>query len=213
MRLPLQVRLKKEVYRKIAYAQDLIVNEVYKFFPKAILHGGTGIWRIFNGNRFSEDLDFYIKNDKNMVNEFFESLKNKGFLIIKKKVSERSIYSELQYERISVRFEATFQKVKGALSDYESSDGNSLKIYSLSAEDFLIEKTNAYLKRLKIRDLWDIFFLLHKINDFNKIRDSMSRLVKEYKKPVDEANLSAIILEGVNPSSNQMIEYIEKWQK
>lgn len=213
-KIPLQVRLKREVHRKIAYAQDLIVEEVYKFFPKAILHGGTAIWRIYAGKRFSEDLDFYLTKDKNKIEQLFGSLEKKGFQILKKKISEKSIYSELEFDRTSVRFEATFQKKSGILCDYEMSDGNILTIYSLTLEDFLTEKINAYLKRFKIRDLWDVFFLLIEISDLNKIKDSLGNLVKEYKNPTDENDLKAIILEGVVPSSKEMFDYIKrKWEK
>jgi predicted nucleotidyltransferase component of viral defense system len=213
-KIPLQARLKKESWRKLASAQDLIVNETYKIFPSAVLHGGTAIWRCYNGKRFSEDLDFYLPKDGKKVNDLFNTLEKKGFNIIKKKISENSIYSELEFNRVSVRLEAIFRKVRGILCDYESSEGNIISIYSLSAENFIIEKISTYLKRFKIRDLWDIFFLLKDIKDINKISDSVSKLIKEYGKPVDEENLQSIILEGIVPSSNKIIEYIKrKWEK
>src|SRR3989344_2482616 len=93
--IPLNLKLKKKSEREIAYAQDIIVGELYKFFPNAIIHGGTGIWRCYNGNRFSEDVDVYINRDLKKIEEFFKSLEAKGFKIIKKRVKENSIYSEL----------------------------------------------------------------------------------------------------------------------
>ena len=30
---------------------------------KIVLHGGTAIWRCYAGNRFSDDLDLYVKSD------------------------------------------------------------------------------------------------------------------------------------------------------
>ena len=154
--IPLQAKLKREIHRKIAYAQDLVVREVYSVFDKAVLHGGTAIWRCYKGKRFSEDLDFYFSNDKRKMGVLFENLKKAGFEIKKKKISENSIYSELELDRLSVRLEATFQKVSGVICDYEMSDGNILSIYSLTPEVFLIEKSNTYLKRFKVRDLWDV---------------------------------------------------------
>ena len=38
VKIPLHIRLKREIHRKIAYAQDLIVKEVYSVFDKAVLH-------------------------------------------------------------------------------------------------------------------------------------------------------------------------------
>lgn len=212
MKIPLQARLKREIHRKIAYAQDLVIREVYSVFNKAVLHGGTAIWRCYNGKRFSEDLDFYLPNDKKKIEILFENLKKVGFDIKKRKISENSIYSELELDRILVRLEATFQKVSCILCDYEMSDGNIIPIYSLTPESFLIEKSNAYLKRFKVRDLWDVFFLL-KIIDNPKTIKEIGNLIKNYKKPSDEEDLKVILLEGIVPSSNEMINYIkQKWE-
>src|SRR3989338_2152251 len=198
-RIPLQVRLKREIHRKIALAQDLIIKEVYSIFNNAVLHGGTAIWRCYSGKRFSEDLDFYLSKDRESIERLFERLKLRSFEIKKKKISENSIYSELELDRTSVRLEATFQKVSGIICDYEMSDGNFMSVYSLTVEGFLNEKAKTYLKRFKVRDLWDVFFLLKKLEN--------------YKKPIDEDDLKVILLEGIVPSANEMIEYIKrKWE-
>ena len=209
MKIPLQTRLKREIHRKIAYAQDIIVKEVYSVFDKAVLHGGTAIWRCYDGRRFSEDLDFYLPNDKKKIEILFENLKKVGFEIKKKKISENSIYSELELDRHSVRLEAAFQKVSGVLCDYEMSDGNIISIYSLTPESFLVEKSNTYLKRFKIRDLWDVFFLLKLVDNPRRIKE-LGNLIKDYKKPIDEEDLKVILLEGIVPSANEMISYIKR---
>ncbi len=210
MEIPLQTRLKRETHKKIAYAQDLIVQEVYSILNKAVLHGGTAIWRCYQGKRFSEDLDFYFPNDKSKIELLFENLKKIGFQIKKKKISENSIYSELEFDRTSVRLEATFQNISGVIVDYEMSDGTFISIYSLTTEDFLIEKINTYLKRFKVRDLWDIFFLLKSSKISKK---DIEKLINNYKKPIDEDNLKVIIIEGIIPSSDEMLDYIKKkWE-
>ena len=79
MKIPLQAKLRREIHRKVAYAQDLVVKEVYAVFDKAVLHGGTAIWRCYDGKRFSEDLDFYFPNDKKKIELLFENLKKAGF--------------------------------------------------------------------------------------------------------------------------------------
>jgi len=212
IKIPLQTKLKREIHRKIAYAQDLIVNEVYLVFNKAVLHGGTAIWRCYNGKRFSEDLDFYLPNDKKKIEALFENLKKAGFNIKKRKISENSIYSELELNRLLVRLEATFQKISGIICDYEMSDGNIISIYSLTPESFLVEKSSAYLKRFKVRDLWDVFFLLKFVGDPEAIKE-IGNLIKNYKRPLDEEDLKVILLEGIVPSANEMIDYIKrKWE-
>ena len=213
-RIPLAVRLKRESHRKIAYAQDLVLEQVYKSFNNAVLHGGTAIWRCFSGKRFSEDLDFYLENSKEKINSVFDNLEKIGFKIVKKKVSDTSVYSELEFDRVRVRLEAIFKKVSGILSDYENSEGNTISIYSLSAEDFIKEKIETYLKRKKIRDLWDIYFLIKELKDISRIKKELSRLVKIYTPPIDEDNLKLIILEGITPTSREMFDYIRiKWEK
>jgi predicted nucleotidyltransferase component of viral defense system len=90
------------------------------------------------------------------------------------------------------------------------SDGTLISIYSLTIEDFLIEKINTYLKRFKVKDLWDIFFLLKNSRISNK---EIEKLIKNYKKPIDEDNLKVIIIEGIIPSSEEMFDYIKsKWE-
>ncbi|MBU3907421.1 MAG: nucleotidyl transferase AbiEii/AbiGii toxin family protein [Nanoarchaeota archaeon] len=212
LKIPLQTKLKREVHRKIAYAQDLIVKEVYSVFDKAVLHGGTAIWRCYNGKRFSEDLDFYLPNDKKKIEVLFENLKKAGFEIKKKKISEKSLYSELEINGLSVSLEATFQRISGIICDYEMSDGNIISVYSLTPESFLVEKSKTYLKRFKVRDLWDVFFLLKIIDNPKEVKE-IGNLIKDYKKPLDEEDLKVILLEGIVPSADEMVEYIKrKWE-
>lgn len=211
--LPLQLRLKREAHRKIAYAQDLVVNESYSVFDKAVLHGGTAIWRCYHGRRFSEDLDFYFPKDKEKIELLFERLAKLGFRVIKKKVSETSVYSELVLDRTSVRLEATFQKISGVICDYEMSDGTFISVYSLTPEQFLVEKARTYLKRFKVRDLWDIFFLLKLVEHSAKIPE-LGSVIKHYQQPIDEGDLKTILLEGIVPSADEMIEYIKRtWER
>jgi predicted nucleotidyltransferase component of viral defense system len=213
VKMPLQVKLRKEIHRKIAYAQDLIVKEVYSAINNAVLHGGTAIWRCYDGKRFSEDLDFYLPKDMQKINLIFENLTKNGFYIKKKKISENSVYSELEFERTSVRLEATFQRIPSVICDYEMSDGNFISIYSLTPEDFIIEKARTYLKRFKIRDLWDVFFLLKLAKNVKKLKE-IEKLIKNYKKPIDEEDLKIILLDGIVPSSSEMIEYIRRrWER
>lgn len=158
MKLPLAARIRKKAHQDIAAVQDLVMNAAYQFFPKAVFHGGTAIWRCYDGNRFSEDIDMYLP-DKNAVSAFFQHLQQNGFLVHKQKVTDRSLYSLLEFNRTQVRFEALFLHKKNAiLKDYELIDGTYMTVYTLSLEDLLLEKIAACLKLGKVRDLYDIFF-------------------------------------------------------
>ncbi len=206
--IPLILRLKKASHREIAKAQDIIVEEMANRLDKAALHGGTAIWRCYGGNRFSEDINAYVQKEPEKISAFFASLERKGFAIEKKKVSANSIYSNLKFGREYVRFEAVFKKAEGILKEYETAESNFITVYSLSPEALISEKVDAYLKRLKIRDIYDIFFLLRHITDISLVRLKLKKLLEEYKAPIDEKELKVLILEGIVPDCGKMLEYI-----
>lgn len=207
MMIPIILRLKKEKQRELARAQDLIVKTLFEVFDNAVIYGGTAIWRCYNGNRFSEDVDAYIEKDNKRIEELFKQFERNGFIIERKKIGGNSIYSNLRLNRTLVRFEAVFKRIKGVLKDYENADGNFRTIYTLSAEELIREKVSAYLNRLKIRDLYDIFFLL-KYADISLVKGDLAMLVNEFRKPVDEENLKVLIIEGISPKSKDMLDYI-----
>lgn len=183
------------------------MTEVYNFFPEAVFHGGTAIWRCYKGNRFSEDLDFYLADKKN-VKAFLEKLAKLGFKIIKERIKDNSLYSELELERTRVRFEALFvKKASSAIKEYEMIDGNLLTVYTLSPEDLLQEKIAACLTRKKVRDLYDIFFLLRYAKQKPPYLDQITNC-----EIIDAENLPALILEGPELSVQQLRDYIKKWE-
>src|SRR3989338_9248724 len=98
----------------------------------------------------------YLTKDINKIGLLFENLKRNGFIIKKEKIGEKSLYSNLEINRTTVRFEALFRKYDGHLKEYLTSDGNFITIYTLTPEELIKEKVAAYLKRYKIRDLYDI---------------------------------------------------------
>ena len=213
MELPLILKLKKASHKEIAKAQDLIIEEIYKTFDKAVLHGGTAIWRCYQGNRFSEDIDMYIIKNPEKINLFFEALKKGGFKIAKKKIWEKSIHSTLELNRTIVRFEAIFKKINGTLKEYQTAEGNLITIYTLTPEELIKEKVNAYLKRYKVRDLYDIFFLLRYVENKTPIKKELSLFISNFKQPIDKKELKVLIIEGLIPGIDKMLEYIKDYCK
>ncbi|MEW6063544.1 MAG: nucleotidyl transferase AbiEii/AbiGii toxin family protein [Nanoarchaeota archaeon] len=211
--IPIMLRLKKGMHRDLAKAQDLIIDEMATILDSAVLHGGTAIWRCYRGNRFSEDIDVYISKDIKKINLFFKNLKKKGFVIEKEKIGDNSLFSSLRFNRTIIKFEAIFKRIKGILKEYETAEGNLITVYTLTPEDIINEKIDAYIKRQKIRDLYDIFFLLRYIEDKNKIKSKIIKLIDNFKKPIDEKELKILIFEGLIPNYDKMLEYIKKWEK
>ena len=107
-----------------------------------------------------------------------------------------------------IRFEATFQKKKPVVREYETYDGLLINVYTLDAVNLIREKVNAYISRRKIRDLYDIFFLLRYV-DPKDVKQSLLKLIKNFKKPVDEQTLKSLIIVGITPTLNQMLDYIK----
>jgi len=213
--IPLTLKLKKQIHKNVAVAQDLIIKEMYGIFEKAVLHGGTAIWRCYSGNRFSEDINVYVPKDAEKIETLFENLKRSGFTVERKKIGDNSLYSNLELNRTIVRFEALFKKEEGILKEYETADGNLITVYTLSPETLVKEKVRAYLNRLKIRDLYDVFFLLRHIEDKSAVSKELHKLINGFKNPADEKELKILIIEGLVPSSEKMIEYIKrtiKWE-
>ncbi len=211
--IPLILKIKKQVHKDIAKAHDIIMEELYKVFNKSVLHGGTAVWRCYGGNRFSEDIDVYIPKDKKKLDVLFENFKKRGFIINKRKIGENSLYSSLELDRVIVRFEALFKNYfsKSLLKDYETCEGNFVAVYTLSPENLIKEKIEAYLKREKIRDLYDIFFLLKYVDDKKKISNELKKLIDNFKNPVDAKDLQVLILEGVVPDTKKMLDYITRF--
>jgi len=209
--MPLILRIKKNAHKEIAGAQDILVEETYKIFDKAVMHGGTAIWRCYKGNRFSEDIDLYIPEDKDRIETLFENFKKRGFTVEKKKIGENSLFSKLQIGKTVVRFESLFKKQNGVLKEYETVEGNLITVYTLLPEELIKEKVDAYSKRYEIRDLYDIFFLLRHVTDKGKVVPMLELLFTKFKEPEDEKELKVLILEGITPDVKGMIKYIKRF--
>jgi len=216
MRIPLYQKLRKKSHKNIALAQDILVIELYKKFPDAVIHGGTAIWRCYGSNRFSEDVNVYLPKrykNKKTLEDFFEGLKDSGLKLTKFKLTNDTLFSKLVYGEAEIRFEAIFKEVEPVLKAFELADGNSINVLTLSAEDFILEKILAYKKRKMVRDLYDIYFLLNFVSDREKIKNKLKNFAESIEKPLDEKNLPALIISGVSPKVDEMIKVVKAWVK
>ncbi len=71
------------------------------------------------------------------------------------------------------------------------------------------EKVAAYLSRRAIKDLYDIFVLVH-ISDLNETKYDISKLISNIEYPSDEKTLSQFIYDGPIPDYKLMIDYIKR---
>lgn len=119
----------------------------------------------------------------------------------------------LSFDETEVRFEALFRHVEGIVKEYETYEWTLFNVFTLAPEEMINEKIDAYLKRRKVRDLYDIFFLPRYASDAEKIKPGLTRPLRNFRDPVDEAELKAVILFGAIPTKEDILEYLERWVK
>ncbi|MBU0636453.1 nucleotidyl transferase AbiEii/AbiGii toxin family protein [Candidatus Micrarchaeota archaeon] len=211
MRIPLKNVLKRQSHVQLAELQDEVVDLVYSVFPKAVLHGGTAIWRCLQGNRFSEDLDFYALVDRKFKQGLEEEIKKRGLFLAKFKQTQNTVFAKISNFQTEVSLEISVRKSPEIIStSFEKTNGSSTEIFTLSPEELLKEKSAAYLNRGLVRDLYDVFFLLGKTDTIDRARKELEKLIKNSKAPVDEKNLKTLVFSGIAPSSKNMLEKIQK---
>lgn len=203
-------RLKKRGHREIALLQDEVVDIVYAVSNKAVLHGGTAIWRCYSGNRFSADLDFYLVKKKGFRQLFEKKLAGRGLLLSKFKQTENAVYAKVSNGLTEIRVEALLKRFPNPMvRQYEKADATFMDIFTLSKHALLLEKANAFVNRRLIRDVYDVFFLSRQLQVSKQQRKTLSRMVKKFPKPADEKNLEAIVFSGIVPSFEQMLQVLK----
>jgi predicted nucleotidyltransferase component of viral defense system len=135
--------------------------------------------------------------------------------VIKKfKKTKNSIFVKLSYLNTSIRLEAVFKNVKNPVTkSFEMSDGTLILVNTLSPEEMILEKISAYIKRKKVRDLYDIYFLLNFVENKDKVKKHLVDFLENFKKPKDEKELKVLIISGSVPSVESMIETVRRWVK
>lgn len=192
-----------------------MVMGTYDVFPTAVLHGGTAIWRCYGGNRFSEDVDFYLPpSERGKSASLSVDFQRKGLPEQKLRETPNSVLAKFGSGPSAVRFEATFRRAGGAVvRRYEMLDGSFAAVRTLSAGSLLEEKALAYLGRRKVRDLYDVFYLVQVAEDAAGALEPVRRLVRSFRAPADGGNLRATVITGSVPTVAEMREEIELWAR
>jgi predicted nucleotidyltransferase component of viral defense system len=164
------------------YIQLLILKSIYSFVSRELVFkGGIALSLFYSLNRFSEDLDFTLKENfdiKNLMNEISKDLEAFG---VRNNVrilednptsfsfrigAEGPLFTK-EIERCFVRVEIS--KREEVVKDVEVkevkpiyADISPFLVIVMNAEEILAEKVRALLHRAKARDLYDLWFLLQK---------------------------------------------------
>lgn len=214
MKIPLFKRLRKRLHRDLALLQDEVVDIVYGISQDAVLHGGTAIWRCYQGNRFSEDLDFYLKTGKKFKEEFSRRALSSGLEMLKFRQTANTVFSSVSNGTVEVRLEMALRTAKNpVVRPYEKADGSHMDVFTLSPESLLLEKIAAYRNRKLVRDFYDIYFLNVKVTEEEVVEKDIRALLAEGVEPVDEKNLRTLIYSGAIPSYGQMLNALGRYSK
>jgi predicted nucleotidyltransferase component of viral defense system len=216
MKINLYNRLKKQLHRDIASCQDELVKIIYTIFPEAVFHGGTAIWRCYGGNRFSEDIDLYYYDKKDLVKNLKEGLQAKNLDLIKFKKIDNVVFAKITDKNVEVRLEIRLLERNNqifkhkTIKQYQNIDGSSMTVFCLSPEELLLEKALAYKNRMLIRDVYDVYYLTSLVNLSAEQKRKFKETIDSWDTPEDEKNLKAIVYLGAIPSFSQLLSEIKR---
>lgn len=185
-------------FTELDYMQDIALLNIYKEFGnKLVFKGGTCLYKIYQLNRFSEDLDFTAGKGFR-PKEFFERLPYFYKLLnincnvkIKKFESALNVYVEINgsfYDgkkesqtllilNISLR-ERVIDPAKRVVFIPQYKELRSFDVFAMSEKEIFAEKVRSIYERNKSRDVFDLYYLLKKQTeiDFELINKKLSRL-------------------------------------
>ena len=208
---PIEKSLKSEKQVAIARLQDLAMDSLLAIEKEVILHGGTAIWRCFDGKRFSFDLDLYAsdKQRKRLAGNLTWEFKKRGITI---GPDSTDYVINVYNSEASVKLEI-LKKPAGKRSvqkEYARAEGTKMFINTLSGTDFIAEKIKAYKSRGYARDLYDIYHLLSLYPKIDKnTKRKLKAFIKSITPPNDENQLKELIYEGVAPTFDTIVNYIK----
>lgn len=161
------------------YLQLLFLNYFYrhKKSTKIYFKGGTAIHLLFNSARFSEDLDFSTRYNKQQIKKIVKEVEKE----LETELSEvkiSTLYQGKKSIRLRLKYQSSYFKYPFVIRlDFTEEEKPKKGISSplvtrfpiffpviphFSAEEILAEKIRALLTRGKGRDVFDLWFLLEK---------------------------------------------------
>ncbi|MEM2608657.1 MAG: nucleotidyl transferase AbiEii/AbiGii toxin family protein [Thermoproteota archaeon] len=192
----------------IGELQDLLLMELSKSFD-FILHGGTAVWRVYGGKRFSYDIDVYHNNPEDLADYFYST---KIFKVLKSKITpSKVLYLKIGNDAI-IELEASPapKDIETTEANFWLVDGSSMVVVTLTPESLLREKVKAFINRRSAKDLYDIFYLIDLCKK-NKIDEDLDKLFPFLNsEPKDFWGLQDLILVGKSPSFETIVRRIKK---
>lgn len=168
------------------YVQHWILSFLSRSGFGGVFKGGTCLQKVFGLPRYSEDLDFTLNDaaepDLEAISAYISSAGFSG-LVWKKESSTNSTSAKLRYRgplyagssisegTVILEFskrEKTIQKAIPVVIIPPYPDLLPYQVLSMSLEEITAEKIRAIMTRSSARDLFDLYFLLHKKTGLNR---------------------------------------------
>ncbi len=211
MYIPLELSLKNEKQVSLARLQDIAVEVLFNIEPSVIMHGGTAIWRCYNGNRFSEDIDIYAtdKQVKHLSNELVWLLSKKGVKLDYPEFISRVLTFSDEFASSKIEIMKLEENIEPIQKEYIRANGTKFVITTLSIRNFILEKIKTYKKREYIRDFYDIYHLVNiEIPDI-KVKETLREFINDIGAPINNKVLGELIYAGAIPTFKTMINSIK----
>ncbi len=213
-----------------AKLEDVIVEILYREYNDLVFHGGTAIWRCYAGNRFSRDLDFYMRPEttKERMKQYRDVSKfliNYGFSMKEKEYNNdtETMHFTVGASNAKMKIGINLRYKNGIPIDYAEIDGGKIVVLSLSPTELLKEKITAYNDKLdnmgkfkhpEAHDLYDMWYLVTLIKKADRSTvKSLEALINKIgnKPPLDMRSLGHLIISGLAPSFELMIKDLRGW--
>lgn len=144
-----------------------------------ILKGDTALLTCYNLDRFSEDIDLDARNNRNLeklVEDFCNKYQYK--YNVKKDTNTTKRFFIGYSDNSKLKIEVSYRRNK--IEENELTKINGILVYNIN--ELGVMKTSAYMGRNKIRDLYDLCFIVN--NYWDKLSEdvkSVIRVAVEYK--------------------------------
>jgi len=154
------------------YLQDLLLYMLYRKMPKMVFGGGTCIWKMLKGDRFSEDIDAFSATIPEDLAEYLK--KELSYLGIECEIIKKRMTSNMLFLKIALSFPSHPRKIEVSIEVLAAQPKNTtmatlyspypdmppVEINMLPKEEMLANKVSAIYGRNMSRDVHDIYFLL-----------------------------------------------------
>ncbi len=201
-KIPL-VRLLRGNMLRIAEVQDILLLEISHEID-FVIHGGTAIWRIYGGKRFSYDIDIYSQEVEKIPKVISPPLN-----VVKVKLTPSGVLMKVGNGAIvELKASPMFEKKEVIEEDLWLIDGSTIVVKTLTPCSLLEEKVNAYVSRRKARDLYDIYYLSDLCSEASNI---LRNLIKYLDKPPEDFSvLNELIIAGRPPSFETIVRKVRR---